>query len=46
LRDAGQAIKLAQDFRGIDINAAEFKIADLTLALSDIKLALAKAREN
>lgn len=49
LATASQAIKLANDLRGIDnaINAAEFKlkIADLTVALSDIKLALADARE-
>lgn len=49
LATAGQAVKLAQDLRGIDkaIDAAEFKlkIADLTVALSDIKLALAEAKE-
>lgn len=49
LATAGQAIKLAQDLRGIDkaIDAAEFKlrIADLTTALTDIRLALAEARE-
>ncbi|MBR1275038.1 hypothetical protein [Bradyrhizobium sp. AUGA SZCCT0283] len=49
LATAGQAIKLAQELRGIDkaINAAEFKlkIADLTVALSEIKLALAEAKE-
>jgi hypothetical protein len=46
---AGQAIKLAQDLRGIDkaIDAAEFKlkIADLSAALSDIKMALVDAKE-
>lgn len=49
LATAGQAIKLAQDLRGIDkaIDVAEFKlkVADLTVALSDIKLALTEARE-
>jgi hypothetical protein len=49
LATASQAIKLANDLRGIDkaIDAAEFKlkIADLTLALSDIKLALTDARD-
>jgi hypothetical protein len=49
LATATQAIKLAQDLRGIDkaIDAAEFKlkIADLTGALSDIKLALTDAKE-
>ena len=49
LATASQAIKLAQDLRGIDkaINAAEYKlkIADLTSALSDIKMALAEAKE-
>jgi hypothetical protein len=46
---AGQAIKLAQDLRGIDkaMDAAEYKlkIADLLTALSDIKMALADAKE-
>jgi hypothetical protein len=49
LATAGQAIKLANDLRGIDkaMDAAEFKlkIADLSLALSDIKMALADAKE-
>lgn len=49
LATATQAIKLAQDLRGIDkaMDAAEYKlkIADLTGALSDIKLALTDARE-
>ncbi|WP_108521287.1 hypothetical protein [Bradyrhizobium algeriense] len=49
LATAGQAIKLAQELRGIDkaIDAAEFKlkIANLTVALSEIKLALAEAKE-
>jgi predicted nucleic acid-binding Zn-ribbon protein len=49
LATAGQAIKLANDLRGIDkaMDAAEFKlkIADLTVALSDIKIALADAKE-
>jgi hypothetical protein len=49
LATAGQAIKLANDLRGIDkaMNAAEFKlkIADLSVALSDIKIALADAKE-
>jgi len=48
LATASQAIKLAQDLRGIDkaIDAAEYKlkIADLTTALSDIKLALTDAK--
>jgi hypothetical protein len=46
---AGQAIKLAQDLRGIDkaVDAAEYKlkIADLTTALFNIKLALTEPRE-
>jgi hypothetical protein len=46
LATASQAIKLANDLRGIDkaMDAAEFKlkIADLTLALSDIKMALSE----
>jgi hypothetical protein len=50
LATAGQAIKLAQDLRGIDkaIDAAEYKlkIADLTSALSDIKMVLTDARKN
>jgi soluble cytochrome b562 len=50
LATASQAIKLAQDLRGIDraIDAAEYKlkIADLTSALSDIKLALTDAKED
>ena len=49
LATASQAIKLANDLRGIDkaMDAAEFKlkIADLTVALSDIKLALTDARD-
>ena|ERR1700688_1113600 len=49
LATASQAIKLAQDLRGIDkaVNEAEFKlkIADLTVALSDIKMALSEAKE-
>jgi hypothetical protein len=49
LATAAQAIKLAQDLRGIDkaIDAAEYKlkIADLTNALSDIKIALTDAKE-
>jgi rubrerythrin len=49
LATASQAIKLANDLRGIDkaMDAAEFKlkIADLTMALSDIKLALTDARD-
>lgn len=49
LATAGQAIKFANDLRGIDkaMNAAEFKlkIADLSVALSDIKMALADAKE-
>ena len=49
LATASQAIKLAQDLRGIDkaVNAAEYKlkIAELTGALSDIKLALTDAKE-
>ena len=49
LATASQAIKLAQDLRGIDkaLNEAEFKlkIADLTVALSDIKLALSEAKD-
>jgi hypothetical protein len=49
LATASQAIKLAQDLRGIDkaVDAADYKlkIADLTSALSDIKLALSDARE-
>jgi hypothetical protein len=49
LATASQAIKLANDLRGIDkaIDAAEFKlkIADLTMALSDIKMALTDAKE-
>jgi hypothetical protein len=48
LATASQAIKLAQDLRGIDkaIGAAEYKlkIADLTTALSEIKLALTEAK--
>jgi hypothetical protein len=47
---ASQAIKLANDLRGIDkaVNEAEFKlkIADLTVALSDIKMALWEAKED
>jgi hypothetical protein len=50
LATASQAIKLAQDLRGIDraIDAAEYKlkIADLTSALSDIKMALTDAKED
>ena len=49
LATASQAIKLANELRGIDkaMDAAEFKlkIADLTMALSDIKLALTDARD-
>lgn len=49
LATAGQAIKLANDLRGIDkaVDAAEFrlKIADLAIALSDIKMALSEAKE-
>jgi uncharacterized CHY-type Zn-finger protein len=49
LATASQAIKLANDLRGIDkaMDAAEFKlkIADLTVALSDIKIALSDAKE-
>jgi len=49
LATAAQAIKLAQDLRGIDkaIDAAEYKlkIADLTNVLSDIKIALTDAKE-
>jgi hypothetical protein len=49
LATATQAIKLAQDLRGIDkaIDTAEYKlkIADLTTALSDIKMALNDAKE-
>jgi soluble cytochrome b562 len=49
LATASQAIKLANDLRGIDkaMNAAEFKlkIADLTVALSDIKMALSDAKQ-
>ena len=49
LATASQALKLAQDLRGIDkaLNEAEFKlkIADLTVALSDIKMALSEAKE-
>jgi DNA repair exonuclease SbcCD ATPase subunit len=49
LATAGQAIKLAQDLRGIDkaVDAAEFKlkIAELTCALADIKIALTEAKE-
>jgi rubrerythrin len=49
LATASQAIKLAQDLRGIDkaMDAAEYKlkIADLTAALSDIKMALTDAKE-
>jgi hypothetical protein len=49
LATASQAIKLAQDLRGIDkaVDAAEYKlkIADLTGALSDIKMALSDAKD-
>jgi DNA repair exonuclease SbcCD ATPase subunit len=49
LATASQAVRLAQDLRGIDkaVDEAEFKlkVADLTVALSDLKLALAQARE-
>jgi DNA repair exonuclease SbcCD ATPase subunit len=49
LATASQALKLTQELRGIDkaVDAAEFKlkIADLTGALSDIKLALTEAKE-
>lgn len=49
LATASQAMKLAQELRGIDkaVDAADYKlkIADLTSALSDIKLALTDARE-
>jgi hypothetical protein len=49
LATAGQAIKLAQDLRGIDkaLDAAEYKlkIADLTSALADLKNALVEAKE-
>jgi hypothetical protein len=48
LATASQAIKLAQDLRGIDkaMDAAEYKlkIADLNAALSDIKPALTEAK--
>jgi hypothetical protein len=50
LATASQAIKLVQDLRGIDraMDAAEYKlkIADLTDALSNIKLALTDAKED
>jgi hypothetical protein len=49
LATASQALKLAQDLRGIDkaVNEADFKlkIADLTIALSDIKLTLSEAKD-
>jgi hypothetical protein len=49
LATASQAIKLANDLRGIDkaMDAAEYKlkIAELSGALSDIKLALVEAKE-
>lgn len=49
LATASQAIKLAQDLRGIDraLDAADYKlkIADLTTALSDIKMALNDAKQ-
>lgn len=49
LATAGQAIKLAQDLRGIDkaMDAADYKlkIADLTSVLSDIKIALTEAKD-
>jgi hypothetical protein len=49
LTTASQALKLAQDLRGIDkaVNEADFKlkIADLTVALSDIKVTLSEAKE-
>jgi phage-related tail protein len=49
LATASQAVKLTQDLRGIDkaMDAAEFKlkIADLSGALSDIRIALADAKE-
>ena len=49
LATASQAMKLAQDLRGIDkaMDAAEYKlkIADLTVVLADIKIALTDARE-
>ena len=49
LATANQAINLAQDLRGIDkLDAASYrlKIADLTNALSDIKLALTHVKED
>lgn len=50
LATASQALKLAQDLRGIDkaVDAAEFKakIADLTGAVSDLKLALIEAKDD
>jgi chromosome segregation ATPase len=50
LATASQAIKLTQDLRGIDkaMDVAEYKlkIAELTSVLSDIKMALADARED
>jgi hypothetical protein len=49
LATASQAIKLAQDLRSIDkaMDAAEYKlkIAELSGALSDIKLALVEAKD-
>jgi hypothetical protein len=48
LATASQAIKLAQDLRGIDkaIDEAGFKlkIVDLSVALADIKTALSEAK--
>jgi hypothetical protein len=50
LATAGQAIKLAQDLRGIDkaVDAAEYKIkiAALTEALADLKHALIDAKDD
>jgi hypothetical protein len=49
LATASQAVKLAQELRGIDkaMDAAEYKlkISDLTSALADIKMALTDAKE-
>jgi DNA-directed RNA polymerase subunit M/transcription elongation factor TFIIS len=50
LTTASQALKLAQDLRGIDkaMDTAEYKlkIAELTSVLSDIKIALVDAKED
>jgi hypothetical protein len=49
LTTASQAMKLAQDLRNIDkaMDASEYKlkIADLTSAISDLKIALTDARD-